>query len=471
MLPALAFDSNALSAFFKIAITVFRRIGSFSCDPLGYCARKLYISPVLNLGKLTHIIHSFWLTMLCGSGKLFKIKKITEPEVKIGGSRKFEYIKLEKNGGRYFCLQQKLPVLAWMLFFKKDTLLPICRSESKRLSLRLLIGSFRGKYRLLRKNLIFLIIFARYKYQLRRIDSVLHLPFYGQICVPVHKGYKIFDIRRGVVVKVFDSDVATSAINKEIEQLKKISKIDFAPSLKSWNIEERWFEESFYSGSLDSSHNPMDSETVLTKFCQKLVPYIHTLMLFQPPRSIKALEHVEKTLEILEVSRSSRKEPKFEEFKKIENFLESIVDRLRTEGNCSVFLTMTHGDFCPANMLNTRCGMKVIDWEGVEDRSVLFDLYSYFFYRPVSRKVPVAIVASEINDALPFFLSSVSKKAPEIFDSLSKLGRVYRLVYYVEHISKEVEREMTDKNLNMMESILGYIDVFNSYEDILEVKY
>ena len=402
---------------------------------------------------------------------LFKIKKTTEPEVKIGGSRKFQYIKLEKDGRRYFCLQQNLPVLAWILFFKKDTLLPIRRSESKPLSLRLLVSSFRGKYRLLRKNLIFLIIFARYKYQLRRIDSVVHLPFYGQICMPVHKGFKIFDIRRGVVVKVFDPDVATSVIKHEIEQLKKISKIDFAPTLKRWNIEERWFEESFYSGSLDSSHNPMDSETVLTKFCQELVPYIHTLMLFQPSISINALEHVEKALEILEVSRSSRKEPKFKEFKKIEYFLESIVNRLRTEGNCSLFLTLTHGDFCPANMLNTRYGMKVIDWEGVEDRSVLFDLYSYFFYRPVSRKVPVAILASEINEALPFFLASVNKKAPEIFDSLSKLGRVYRLVYYVEHICKEVEREITDKNLSIMEGILRYIDAFNSYEDILVGKY
>jgi hypothetical protein len=85
--------------------------------------------------------------------------------------------------------------------------------------------------------------------------------------------------------------------------------------------------------------------------------------------------------------------------------------------------------------------------------------------------VPVATLASEINEALPFFLASVNKKAPEIFDSLSKLGRVYRLVYYVEHICKEVEREITDKNLSIMEGILRYIDAFNSYEDILVGKY
>ena len=108
----------------------------------------------------------------------------------------------------------------------------------------------------------------------------------------------------------------------------------------------------------------------------------------------------------------SRKASTSSEFKKIGYFLDSIVHRLRTEGNCSVYLSLTHGDFCPANMLNTQYGMKVIDWEGVAERSVLFDFYSYFFYRSVCRTVPVITLDSEINEVLPFFLSSVSEKAP-----------------------------------------------------------
>ena len=52
---------------------------------------------------------------------------------------------------------------------------------------------------------------------------------------------------------------------------------------------------------------------------------------------------------------------------------------LRGEENRPVFLVLTHGDFCPANMVNTPHGIKIIDWEGVGNRSVLFDVYSYFF--------------------------------------------------------------------------------------------
>lgn len=383
----------------------------------------------------------------------------------------FQYVKIESQRNRYFCLDQNLAIFVWFIFFHNTLLYPVVRKETTK-SFFVFIKNWIWKYpKVFKQKFVAVFTFTVHKYRRRKVHPVLKLPFYGQICVPVHKGFKIFDICRGVVVKVFDPDVTTAAIENEIAGLKRISKIDFAPSLKRWNIKERWFEESFHSGSLDSSYIPMDSDAVITKFCQELVPYIHTVMFLQPPKAKNVLEHVEKALTILEVSRLSRREPSIKEFKKIENFLESIVHRLRTEGNYSVYLSLTHGDFCPANMLNTRHGMKVIDWEGVEDRSILFDLYSYFFYRPVCRMVPVTTLASEINEALPFFLSSVSKKAPEIFDSLSKLGRVYRLVYYVEHICKEVEREMTDKNLNIMEGILRYIDAFNSYEDILAAKY
>jgi hypothetical protein len=54
----------------------------------------------------------------------------------------------------------------------------------------------------------------------------------------VHQGYKIFDFRKGIVAKVFDRDVNKNSVLKEIERLKIVSQIDFAPSLRRWDIEE-----------------------------------------------------------------------------------------------------------------------------------------------------------------------------------------------------------------------------------------
>jgi len=161
---------------------------------------------------------------------LFSRKETEKSEVNLDNSRTFQYIKIENEGRRYFCLQQNLAVLAWILYFKKNTLRPIIRRDSKRFSLRFVVSWLRNNYRLFRKNSIFLIIFTCYKYQLRRLDSVVSLPFYGQICVPVHKGYKIFDLYRGKVIKLFDPDVDASRIVTQIEGLKNISHLDCAPS-------------------------------------------------------------------------------------------------------------------------------------------------------------------------------------------------------------------------------------------------
>ena len=210
----------------------------------------------------------------------------------------FQYIKIESHRNRYFCLEQNLAVLVWVIFFHHTLLRQIVREETPK-SYFVFIKKWLGKHwKIIRQNFVILMKFTVHKYCRQKKYPDLKLPFYGQICVPVHQGIKVFDIRRGVVVKVFNSDVTNAAINNEIEGLKRVSKIDFAPSLKRWNVKERWFEENFYYGSLDSSYKPMDSETVKTKFCQELVPYIQTIMFLEPPKSKNVLEHIERDLGI-----------------------------------------------------------------------------------------------------------------------------------------------------------------------------
>jgi len=387
-------------------------------------------------------------------------------EVKENQPRTFQYIKIENEGNRYFCVQQNLGIVAWILFFQKDTLRPIIRTDTNTLSVRLVICCFRRNYRLLRKNLIFLIIFTLHKHQLRKIDSVVTLPVYGQICTSVHKGYKIFDLRKGVVTKIFDHDVDPVDILNEIERLKKVSPIYFAPSLKGWNLEERWYEEDYVSGFLDSSYKPMDSRVLLKKFCHDLVPCINSLVEFQEPIIKNSVEYANEIIRTIEANRLLKQRITTEEFTKIKKFLDHTVKALQAEGNYPVYLVFTHGDFCPANMLNTRQGMKIIDWESAGYRSALFDFYSYFFYRPVARKIPVTTLVSEINETFPLFVSSLAKKAPDISHSVVSLSEIYRWLYYIERICMLVERKTTDKNLNILAEILRYIEACNRYEEI-----
>ena len=381
----------------------------------------------------------------------------------------YQYIKIY---GRFFCLQQNPAMFAWVLFLKKDTFYDTFYTKFKRKQtkfqpwtvswIKYNVCSFINKLKIV-------IYFIACQLKLKKNDNKINLPVYGHLGVSVHKGYKIFDLRRGVVTKVFNKDNNKSIILSEIEQLEKVSKIPFASSIRGWSIEERLYEEDYINGSLDSRIS-RDSATLLKKFYHDIAPCLDSLILFQKPMIHNAIEYINEMIKISKVSRLSRQRLTAGEFNKIQSFIDSVSEDFRGVGNCSVYLVFTHGDFCPANMLNTRKGIRIIDWESAGNRSALFDFYSYFFFHPVSRKVPVNTLISEINEALPCFISKLAEKAPDISKNLLALASVYRWLYYVERISMLLERQMTDTNLNILNYISRYIDVFNSYEEVLRAS-
>ncbi len=301
----------------------------------------------------------------------------TNNDVKI-----FQYIKIEIKGRRYFCLQQSLFDLSWILYFKKDHFFPIWQSDLNALSLRAIFRGMRQKFVVFRTILRFLLDFSCYKYKLRKIDSVLKFSSYGQICMHVHKGYKFFDFRKRVVRKVFDHDVSNSVILKEIENLNRVSGIDFAPSIGRWNIEERWYEEDYIDGCLDPSYKSMDSALFLKNFRCEVVQYMNSLVLFQKPIVKNSVEYVKDVIKTLDVTGYTRPNQHLKEFSEITSFINSLVERLHSEGNYPIQLVFSHGDFVPANMLKTSQGIKLVDWEEASSRSASFDFYSYFFLSP-----------------------------------------------------------------------------------------
>lgn len=387
-------------------------------------------------------------------------------EMKSGRSRQYQYIKVDDY---YFCLQQNPAAFAWLLFCKREDLLTIQPWLKKSLTPWTLLY-VRYHWKMVKRNVWHLINFVLCRFGLRDNVQTVQLPVYGQFGMAVHKGYKVFNLRSGVVTKVFDPDVSQSSVLCEIEQLKKVSQIIFAPSLKQWNMDERWYQEEYIRSNIPVLHRSADSVVLLKAFYQEVMPCMNNLILFQPPGTKGLMEYLEELMEIPEIRRLSTEELDGSGFQKIKTFLDRMVGCFRTEGSISIYLVLTHGDFCPANMLNTERGIKCIDWESVGDRSALFDFYSYFFYRMVSSKHSVEKVASEITEALPRFLSVVAMHLPEMANGVSHFQKEYRWMYYVEEVCKGLVRERTDRNLNILEDILGYIEAFTRYEEVLECK-
>ena len=397
-----------------------------------------------------------------------KSGKAEHGSVEVNGdtSGRFHYIQIPHEGRPLFCLQQSLGVLAWILYFRRGVFDPIERAVPQSLSFKVLLSRLRRFVGLLRKHARSLLVFALYKYQWRNVDRVVELPRYGQWCLPVHQGHKIFDLRRRVAIKVFDHDVPTSIALGEIDLLKRVSQLEFAPSLNNWDVAGKWYEEEFLEGALDASSTPMDSVTLLNKFQDEIARILNRLVLFQDPATQNALEYVNGLIQQSNFRRLSGRESTAGHVDAIQNFFADIVEWLREEAHGSIYLVFTHGDFVPANMLNARQGIKIIDWEGCGFRSALYDFYSYLFYRPVSRNVPVHIIVPEIDKALPILLTRLSKTAPDIATSIRQCGKAYRLTFYIEMLCRLLTREMSDRNLNIMKYISGYIDAFTEFEKL-----
>lgn len=379
--------------------------------------------------------------------------------------RKYQYIKFMEHG-RYFCLQQNPFMVLWLLFFKKNSIRPTNRIGLKKCSAPWIKRKIREYISYFHGNVFTLISFVKYKFGIQKNGSLVELPFYGQTCVLVNKGYKIFNFRSGVAIKVYRNNVDIPTITKEVECLKNGALFDFAPSISRINIKERWCEEEYISGSKDHSNNPRDSKTLLKKFYKDIVPCLESLILRQFPIKKKTIDYIHEIKNTLVSGNLLRKELGVNNIDKILSFFHLMDERVHSEDSSLIFLVLTHGDFCPANMLNTRHGLKVIDWESATFRSALFDFYSYFFFRTLHQKLPVDKLSQEIETALPYLIARLDTIAFAISMNLKSFENIYRWFFYIERIFMLVVRERYDTKLDIMDTILSYIEVFNSYEEI-----
>lgn len=381
--------------------------------------------------------------------------------MKSGTSLQYKYVRINNY---YFPLRQNIAFFAWMLLFKKNALITLQPWRKKNIPLWKRLCS-RYYWDTIKHNLINIIFFIQCRFGLRNLETV-QLPVYGHFGTHVHKGYKIFNLYSNTVTKIFDADVSRSCIMQEIGRLKKVSQISFAPSLRKWNINERWHQEDYIQSNIATAHRSPDSDIFLKAFYREAMPCLNSLILFQSPQTKNLSRYLREIMGILEKSEFLREKLVLEEAVMFDEFVHTTVKRLNAMVDCAVSLVLSHGDFCPANLLNSKDGLKVIDWESTEPRSLLFDFYSYFFHRPVSSKFPVAQMVSEVNEALPYFISQLSLMSPDITDNLLASVKTYRHLYYIERLCMLVERDLTDKNVSMKDYIFRYIKAFQAYEDI-----
>jgi hypothetical protein len=380
----------------------------------------------------------------------------------------YKYIKLSNEDKRFFCLNQNPVSLAWLLFFSINTLSPLVNNNGDvTWSMKRFKEIIAKRYLESKINVRRLVRFVRVKLKDEKFISAVELPVYGQACVLVNKGYKIFDHRLKIVIKVFRDDVDMTTIKNELERLQYSSLFKFGNALKEININQRYYEEEYVEGSLDYSALPRKTNDILSKFSLDVLPCLTDLMQKKPEIKVDLIDYLKKvqsTLKLEQLNDSTRADPQI--IGAIHNFLDQINRRFNALQNKStVFSLISHGDFCPANMLNTKNGMRILDWESATYRSALFDFYSYFFFRPLHQNFSLKDLEKEIAIALQYLTDKIESMNPSLCINIKSNEMMYRWLFYIERISMLVEREKYDTKLNTARNIVRYIAAFERYEN------
>ncbi len=342
-------------------------------------------------------------------------------------SAQYTYV---KANSRYFCLQQNLFSLIWYLYF-------YCKS--------LELHTGRTRSRILRTigRLI------QYRLSLPQNADILELPFFGNLCLPVHRGYKIFDFNRKKVVKMMTAEIDPARVSNEIEAVRLASQLSFAPGILHWSEIEHWYEEKFIQGRPFYTDPRAETDVSIEIYHRDITPCLEDMILLQPIQVIEIQEYVNRLLESSVYRKSLVSRENIREARFIFGFIESMAAQVNRRAEGQIPLVFSHGDFSLVNILKTDNGLKVIDWEGSAKRNPLYDLYNYFFTESYYGRTTKCLVA-EINQGIRSLQSSIAQKAPEIAATLEAFSDIYRWLYYIERICMLLERDFSKKILEVV---------------------
>ena len=232
------------------------------------------------------------------------------------------------------------------------------------------------------------------------------------------------------------------------------------------NIEEKWYEEDFISGEPCYSSSMSEDVKIMKIFHKEIAPCLEQMIFLQTPVAVGLSEHVQKTISITEDRELSRSVLDPKNISIIMRYLNKISSPLINKETSKINLVFSHGDYSLVNILRTKNGIKVIDWEGVAFRNPLYDLYNFFFTEIYYKRAKANLVL-EINEAILSMQARLDANLPDIAKSLEFFASTYRRLYYIERVSMLLERELSNQLLNV---VIRSIDMFERYENVADSR-
>ena len=371
------------------------------------------------------------------------------------GNRQHRYVHVGSHGKRrqYLCLGQNPLALVWLLYRNGKPF------GFRGRGVRRVFVDFKAIIRII-------LVYLHRSFFVRQANEQVDIRAGGHFSISVRNGYKVFDFRKRVVVKLFSANVDQEIVGSEIAWMRRLGEYGLAPRIRNSNIDDKSYEEEYVNSYPTVASNLIEFSNTVQK---SLIPIMNRLIVetIQPPAGMLdyALEWRDRILSAQ--SKSLDKNLEENHVAAIGRFVDLIIGRLRSADNTPIYLACSHGDFAPKHLFESKGGPVLIDWEMVGYRSILFDLFHGFFRRLGQGKSNVSSLTIEMEMAISLLLSRLSQRplnenSPCIVPS--EQIEVYRLIYYIECIGLFSEQGNW-VNETSIRKILRFIAAYNDYED------
>jgi hypothetical protein len=306
-----------------------------------------------------------------------------------------------------------------------------------------LLKHFPGKFiKVLRifnitKNL-FLLKYIRKE----RNSEIINVPFDGHILIKTSSGYKVFNLKKKIVVTQYKSDLNKDIFNKIIRNLESIEEYSISPKIKSIDNRNKCFYEDYINLYKAESFYPISSI-----FYNKILPIWERNINIHPLRKINAVEYVTNQknfisdkIKFLEIEGYDK-----ESLVRILGYVEKLSTRILSDyKKTCIYLTLSHGDFHAWNVLLSRKDGILIDWETLKERSLYHDLYYMFLHNIFgNEKININELLTELDKCICLSRLKMQSEHKENALTINGVSKdLYRLLFFLEYIYLDFEKRI-----------------------------
>lgn len=340
---------------------------------------------------------------------------------------------------KYFCLQSGILSLSWILLFKYKRL----HLESLGIQRRQIPGILKTlvKYRLFRQL---------------RPTTIFTLPVFGHLCIKVHHGHKLFNLSKLSTTKFFNNELSAADAGNEIRAITEASSLDFAPTVLEVEPGNRWFSEAFIPGTRSKKTGHSNPEML---YKTTIVHHLRKMILSRPAHTVALGSYVrdlrKKLAEQLTYGHLDS-----ELHNNVQTFIDTIAAQLESSNDIAISLAFTHGDFSFVNFVYRDNEIWVIDWEDARERSLLHDLFNYF-YTEIYYERTQSTLDTAINEAIHLLMEQHDLRGLAESSKTGDNKAVYQWLFYLERIIMLLGR---DASANRSRVIQRTIDIFTVHQ-------